>query len=98
MVDSHHDTSSNDHSKPYQILTILSFHRPSDGEGLGPYRSGSVDSLEKVAVLHATNQAELIQPTEVVISDTVLEERAEPILSPRGESSLRDWRHIDSLC
>ena len=56
------------------------------GSLLERHTSSSVDSvenLEQAEMLHI-NQSELIQPTEVMVSDTVTVERAEPVLTPQG--------------
>ena len=70
---------------------------PSAGGGTGPERvvsdagidynihhKTSVESIDSVKAEMLTDQSELIQPTEVIISDAVLE-HAEPVLTPLGQ-------------
>ena len=46
----------------------------------------SVENLEQAEVLHINQSADLIQPSEVQVNDTmVMVERAEPVLSNQGE-------------
>ena len=46
----------------------------------------SVENLEQAEVLHINQSADLIQPSEVHVNDTmVMVERAEPVLSDQGE-------------
>ncbi len=60
---------------PSRVGSLLERHTSSSVD--------SVENLEQAEMLHI-NQSELIQPTEVMVSDTVTVERAEPVLTPQG--------------
>ena len=91
------DEGERDTERDTEKETEHDTEKETDGEGEGGegeseglreryrHKSSSVDSLEnmeKVEVLQI-NHPELIQPTEVIISDTILE-TAEPVLTPMG--------------
>ena len=51
-------------------------------------KSSSTDSMEKITkveVLQIIDQPDLIQPDQVVVTQEVVVERADPILTPLGE-------------
>ena len=53
----------------------------------------SVENLEQAEVLHINQSADLIQPSEVQVNDTmVMVERAEPVLSDQGECARTQQR------
>ena len=53
----------------------------------------SVENLEQAEMLHINQSADLIQPSEVQVNDTmVMVERAEPVLSDQGECARAQQR------